>query len=212
MTAPAGVRSQALELGTDEGSPRQEEQRSMIKDADRSVGATTSHRVSKEQRTRVDRATQSVARQRTSFTVFRRSIPDEKRFFPGISVPVLTRRADCSLVALTTSTLCLVQHDFRSPNHDELFNELVAHFVGKAMCSSIITPRQRNCTPCNEGGSPRRGVCARFNQATTCRLSGSSHPVAPRASTSRAAQRSGCSRSHSSGPSAPDPPPASAAR
>src|SRR6266480_7183509 len=54
------------------------------------VGATISHRVSQEQRTRVDRATQSVARQRTSFTVFRRSIPDEKQFFPGISVPVLT--------------------------------------------------------------------------------------------------------------------------
>jgi hypothetical protein len=100
MTAPAGVRSQAPELGTDEGSPRREEQRSMIKDADRSVGATISHRVCQEQRTRVHRATQSVVRQRTSCTVFRRSIPDEKRFFPGISVPVLTRRADCSLVAL----------------------------------------------------------------------------------------------------------------
>ncbi len=72
----------------------------MIKDADRSVGATISHRVCQEQRTRVHRATQSVVRQRTSCTVFRRSIPDEKRFFPGISVPVLTRRADCSLVAL----------------------------------------------------------------------------------------------------------------
>src|SRR5258708_35431397 len=100
MTAPAGVRSQAPELGTDEGSPRREEQRSMIKDADRSVGATISHRVCQEQRTRVHRATQSVVRQRTSCTVFRRSIPDEKRCFPGISVPVLTRRADCSLVAL----------------------------------------------------------------------------------------------------------------
>jgi hypothetical protein len=100
MTAPAGVRSQAPELGTDEVSPRREEQRSMIKDADRSVGATISHRVCQEQRTRVHRATQSVVRQRTSCTVFRRSIPDEKRFFPGISVPVLTRRADCSLVAL----------------------------------------------------------------------------------------------------------------
>ena len=33
------------------------------------------------------------------FTLFRRSIPDEKRFFPGTSVPVFTLRADCSLVA-----------------------------------------------------------------------------------------------------------------
>jgi hypothetical protein len=77
----------------------------MIKDADRSVGATISHRVCQEQRTRVHRATQSVVRQRTSCTVFRRSIPDEKRFFPGISVPVLTRRADRSLVALNPAHL-----------------------------------------------------------------------------------------------------------
>src|SRR5258707_15423767 len=105
MTAPAGVRSQAPELGTDEGSPRREEQRSMIKDADRSVGATISHRVCQEQRTRVHRATQSVVRQRTSCTVFRRSIPDEKRFFPGISVPVLTRRHYSRTFKLSSSSL-----------------------------------------------------------------------------------------------------------
>src|SRR6266567_5126302 len=36
------------------------DRRSMIKDADRSVGATISHRVSQEQRTRVRRATKNV--------------------------------------------------------------------------------------------------------------------------------------------------------
>ena len=78
---------------------------SMIKDADRSVrarhqsprlpGAANASRPG----TRVSRATKNV------IGSFRGSIPDEKRFFPGISVPVLTLPADCSLVALKTCSL-----------------------------------------------------------------------------------------------------------